>query len=236
MALPPRDPGRVRDRWVWLLLPFMWLVLYVDFIWSPDDVTLGPTVRIFYFHMGSATVAGLAFTVTAVASALYLWRRRPVYDRWAAASAEIGTVFTAIVLASGILWGKAAWGIWWTWDPRLTSTVILWVLFGGYLLLREWSDNPERRARYSAVLALAAYVDVPIDYMTIRWWHSIHPVVITARGINMAPPMIAAMFLSMAALIGVYIVWMIIRLRLARAEALLNRIKAWERANLAEGE
>lgn len=215
----------VRRHWVWLLLPYTILVFYVDFVWSPDDVRLGSSQRIFYFHMGSATVVAIAFTITAVASALYLLRRRPVYDRWAAASAELGTVFTTMVLVTGILWGRVAWGIWWTWDPRLTSTVILWVLFAAYLLLREWSDNPERRAVYSAVLALVAFADVPIDYMAVRWWNSIHPVVITAQGINMAPRMIVAMFLSMGAAIGIFAVWMAIRLRLLRAQETLAELK-----------
>ncbi|MCY0863777.1 MAG: cytochrome c biogenesis protein CcsA [Sulfobacillus sp.] len=223
-----------QDVWVWVLLPVMLAALYLNFVWSPDDAVLGPSQRIFYFHMGSATVAGIAFTITLVASIGYLVTRKPVYDVWAAASAEIGTIFTTMLLISGILWGRAAWGIWWTWDPRLTSTVILWVLFLAYLLIREWSDNRERRARYSAILAIIAYIDVPIDYMTIRWWHSIHPVVITSQGIQMAPRMIVAMFGSMIALSLVYIAWMAIRMRLMRAERGIEDLKnafkiEWER-------
>jgi heme exporter protein C len=211
----------LRRRWHWAVLPYTILTLYVDFLWSPDDVQLGPSQRIFYFHMGAATVVLVAFTVTAVASALYLIRRRPQYDRWAAASAEIGAVFTAMVLVTGVLWGRVAWGIWWTWDPRLTSTVILWVLFVAYLLLREWTDDPERRGVYSAVLALVAFVDVPVDYMAVRWWNSIHPVVITSQGIAMAPRMVVAMFMSMGAALYIYAIWMSIRLRLLRAQEAL---------------
>lgn len=220
---------RVRDRWVWILLPLMIIALYLNFIWSPNDAILGASQRIFYFHMGSATVAGIAYTITFVSSIGYLIRRRPAWDVWAASSAEIGTVFTAMVLISGILWGRAAWGIWWTWDPRLTSTVILWVLFAGYMLLREWTDNPERRAQYAAVLAIVAYLDVPIDYMTIHWWNSIHPIVITTHGIRMAPRMIVAMFWSMIAMVLLFVAWMAVRMRLMRAEsgieALKNRIR-----------
>lgn len=222
----------LRDRWIWVLLPYMVVVLYIDFIWSPDAVQLGSTERIFYFHMGSATVTMIAYTITAIASALYLIKRRRIYDIWAAASAEIGTAFTTMVLVTGTLWGKVAWGVWWTWDPRLTSTVILWVLFGGYLLLREWSDNPERRGVYSAILALIAFVDVPIDYMTIRWWNSIHPVVITTQGIQMAPKMIVAMFVSMAAAILIFIAWMSIRLRLLSVQADLTELKTRVREQL----
>lgn len=214
-----------RDRWVWPLLPVMIAALYLNFIWSPDDIQLGASQRIFYFHMGSATVAGIAFTVTFVASIGYLIKRRLEWDRWAAASAEIGTVFTSMVLISGILWGRAAWGVWWTWDPRLTSTVILWVLFAGYMLLREWTDHPDRRAVYAAVLAIIAFFDVPIDYMAIRWWNSIHPVVITAQGIAMSPRMIVAMFGSMIAFLYLFVVWMAMRLRLLRAEAGVAELK-----------
>lgn len=216
---------RARDWWMWPFLPVMWVALYLDFLWSPDDALLGPSQRIFYFHMGAATVVLVAYTITLVASIGYLVTRRLAWDRWAASAAEIGTVFTAMVLITGILWGRAAWGVWWTWDPRLTTTVILWVLFAGYLLLREWSDNPQRRALYSAVLAILAYVDVPIDYMAVRWWNSIHPVVITSQGVNMAPSMVVAMVVSIVALLYLFGIWMAIRLRLMRAEAGVNELK-----------
>ncbi len=221
---------RVTERWMWVLLPLMGLALYMNFVGSPDDAVLGPSQRIFYFHMGAATVAAVAFTVTAISSLGYLVTRELRYDLWAAASAEVGTIFTSMLLITGVLWGRAAWGVWWTWDPRLTATVILWVLFIGYLMVREWSDSRERRARTAAVLALVAYVDVPIDYMTIRWWKSIHPVVITSHGIHMAPAMIDAMFVSMGALTLVYVAWMQIRLRLLRAEYGLEDVKAVVRA------
>lgn len=170
--------------------------------------------------------------VTFVASIGYLVKRHPRWDIVAAASAEIGTVLTTMILVSGILWGRAAWGVWWTWDPRLTSTLILWVLFVAYLLLRDWTDNPERRAVYSAVLAIVAFFDVPIDYMAVRWWHSIHPVVITSQGINMAPRMIVAMFVSMGAFLYLYAVWMTIRTRLLEAERGLDQVKNQIRSRL----
>lgn len=213
------------DAWYWMLLPIMLLALYMDFIWTPDDRVLGASQRIFYFHMGAALVVAVAFSVTAAASAGYLLTRNLAWDVWAAASAEIGTVFTSMVMLSGTLWGRAAWGVWWTWDPRLTATLILWVLFAGYLLLRESSDNPARRAAYSAVLALVAFADVPVDYMAIRWWHSIHPVVITAHGVNMAPRMADAMVVSMIALAGLFLVWMVIRIRLLHAEMGIAAVK-----------
>ena len=222
-----------RDVWVWILLPLMIVALYLNFLGSPDDRILGASQRIFYFHMATATVAGIALTVTAIASGLYLLTRRLVYDHWAAASAEIGTLFTTMLLVTGVLWGRAAWGVWWTWDPRLTATVILWVLFFAYLLVREWTDSVERRARTSALLALAAYIDVPIDYMTIRWWKSIHPVVITTHGINMAPSMIWAMFGSLVVMVLIYVAWMQLRLRLIVAETGISQMKALLRQHMS---
>ncbi len=210
--------ARFRSWGLALLGAGMVAVLYLIFLGSPDDAVLGPSQRIFYVHMGAAAVAGVAYTITAAASLLYLGTRRLSFDQWAAASAEIGTAFTTMLLVSGVLWGRAAWGIWWTWDPRLTATVILWVLFMGYLMVRQWTDGRERRARVASVLALAAYVAVPIDYMTIRWWKSIHPVVMTSHGFNMAPSMVVAMFAAMAGMLLLFAAWMHIRLALMRVE------------------
>ena len=221
-----------RDWWIWTVLPVMVVALYFDFVGSPNDVTLGASARILYFHIGSATVAGIAFTITAVASIGYLIQRTLTWDIWAAASAEIGLVFTTMILVSGTIWGRIAWGAWWTWDPRLTATLILWVIFAAYLLLREWSDNRARRATVSAIIALSAYIDVPIDYMTIRWWRSIHPVIFTNQGINMPVSMQIPMFISMGAMTLVFIVWMAVRMRLMRAELGVGDLKNGIRARI----
>ncbi len=220
------------DWWIWTVLPIMVGALYFDFVGSPNDAILGASERILYFHIGSAAVAGIAFTITAIASIGYLVQRRLAWDIWAAASAEIGLVFTTMVLISGTIWGRIAWGAWWTWDPRLTATLILWVLFAAYLLLREWSDNRARRAVVSAVIALIAYIDVPMDYMTIRWWRSIHPVIFTNQGINMPMSMQIPMFISMGAMTLVFMVWMAVRMRLMRAELGLSDLKNGIRARI----
>lgn len=196
----------------------MVVALWMDLQGAPDDAVLGASQRIFYIHMGAAVAAAVAFTVTLVASIGFLLSKNLRYDVFAAASAELGTLFTSMVLLTGILWGRVAWGVWWTWDPRITATALLWMLFSGYLLWRESLDDWERRARVSAVVAIVAYLDVPLDYMTIRWWRSIHPVVLTIRGIHMAPSMVWAMALSEIAMLGVYVVWMRIRVTLFTCE------------------
>lgn len=213
-------------RWTFWLAGILTLVAgYCDFWASPDDVLLGASQRIFYIHMGAATAVALAFTVTAGASVLYLATRQIRFDWIAVCSAEIGMVFTSMLLMTGMLWGRVVWGVWWTWDPRLTATLILWVLFMGYLILRDNWSTPERRARISAVLALVFYADVPLDYMTIRWWKSIHPIVITSHGIAMAPAMAIAMAVSAAAMVALYAAWMDLRLELRATEDQLEAVK-----------
>lgn len=150
----------------------VWLGLWV----TPPDQFMGNLVRLLYVHPPAAWVAFLAFGVSSLASLLYLWPRTRslAYDRLAGASAEVGVVFTAITLVSGSIWGRPTWGAWWTWDPLLTTTALLFVLYLGYLAIRRVPGDPETRARRSAVAALVAFVDVPIVYGSVSWWRSLH--------------------------------------------------------------
>ena len=153
-------------------------------IWvTPPDEVMGDLVRLLYVHPSLAWVAYLAFGVTALAAVLYLWpRTRSLFwDRLGASSAEIGVVFCALTLVTGSIWGRPTWGVWWTWDARLTSTALLLALFAGYLALRRVSVDPEARARRSAVAALIAFADVPIVHMSVIWWRTLHqpPTVLT---------------------------------------------------------
>ncbi len=118
----------------------------------------------------------IAFTIVCAASLLYLWRRDERWDLFAAATAETGVVLTALTLALGSIWARPTWGVWWTWDPRLTTTAILLVIYAGYLALRAFTDDAERRARWSAAVGVLAFLNVPIVYMSVRWWRSIHQV------------------------------------------------------------
>ena len=149
-----------------------WLGLWV----TPPSTNMGQAVRLLYLHPPVAWVAYLAFGVTAAASLLYLWgrTRSRVWDRLAAASAEIGVVFCALTLVSGSIWGKTTWGVWWTWDARLTSTALLLVLYLGYLALRRVPSDPGARARRCAVAAILAFADVPISYLSVYWWRTLH--------------------------------------------------------------
>lgn len=150
----------------------VWLGLWV----TPRDEVMGNLVRLVYLHPGVAWCAFMAFGITALASALYLWpRTRDLrWDRLAGASAEVGVVFTGLTLASGSLWGRPTWGVYWTWDPLLTTTAILFLLYLGYLTLRKASAEPNARAKRSSVAALIAVVDVPIVHFSVLWWRSLH--------------------------------------------------------------
>lgn len=148
---------------------------YAIFFVAPEEATMGQIQRIFYFHVASAWTAFLCFAVTFVANIAYLARRAPKWDWLGVSSAEVGLAFTTVVLITGPIWAKPVWGIWWTWDARLTSTFVLWLLYVGYLLLRTLVDEPGRRAVVSSAYGIFAFLDVPIVYMSIRWWRTQHP-------------------------------------------------------------
>jgi heme exporter protein C len=164
--------------------------IWAIFAYAPTDALQGVVQRIFYFHVPMAWDAYLAFFIVFVASVVYLWRRDERWDWVARAAAEIGTVFTTLVLITGSLWGKPIWGTWWTWDARLTTTLILWFIYVGYLMLRSYTGRTPSGARMAAVLGIVGFVDVPIDYLSVTWWRTIHPaaVYIIDNGQAQLPP------------------------------------------------
>ena len=156
----------------------MVLALYLVFLWAPTDVRLGVVQKIFYFHVASAWNAFLAFFVVFIMSIFYLSKRRRIFDIIAEVSAEVGLVFTTIVLVTGSIWGRSSWNVWWSWEPRLTTSLILWFIYAGYLMIRNSVDSWEKRAKLCSVFGIIGFVDVPIVFMSIRWWQSrLHPVV-----------------------------------------------------------
>ncbi|UCG39225.1 MAG: cytochrome c biogenesis protein CcsA [bacterium] len=164
---------------------------------APTERTMGDVQRIFYFHLGSAAAAFASFTFVLVVSLLFILTRSPRFDDLAVAAAEVGVLFCTFVLVTGPLWARPVWGKWWVWDPRLTTTLVLWFLYVGYLVLRS-SVHGYRGAMAAAVFAVLAYVDVPIVYFSVRWWRGIHPIVLR-RGGGMDPAMIPPLITSVAA-------------------------------------
>ncbi len=150
----------------------VWLGLWV----TPPDAFQHNLVRLLYIHPPIAWVTYLALGVTALASALYLWprTRSAFWDRLAGASAEIGVVFGALTLITGSIWGRPTWGVWWTWDARLTSTALLELLYIGYLALRQVPGSMPGRGKRSAIAALIAFADVPVDHFSVLWWRTLH--------------------------------------------------------------
>ena len=165
-------------------------VLYLIFIWVPTEKNLGISQRIFYFHVSMAWVGFLAFFWVLVGSVGYLWKRSQKMDRLAYSSAEIGVVFTTLMLITGVLWAKPSWGVWWTWDPKLTTSLILWLIYVAYLMLRAYSPRGDQGARFAAVLGIIGFVDVPIIYLSVVWWRTVHPNVVgTAATGSLDPSM-----------------------------------------------
>jgi heme exporter protein C len=140
----------------------------------PADAAQGDVQRIMYIHVPSAWLAYLAFFVTLVAGLLYLRRDDLRYDRVAATSAEIGLLLTGLTIATGAIWGKATWGKWWDWDPRLTTTAILFVVYAGYLLLRQSIVDRRRRARLAAIFGIVGFLNVPVVHFSVIWWRGLH--------------------------------------------------------------
>lgn len=155
-------------------LALLGLGAHLALTWSPPDVEQHDAMRIMYVHVPSVWVAYLGLFLVLVSSAMYLWKRDLRWDRLAVASAEVAVLFTALTLAVGSIWARPIWGVWWTWDPRVTTTAILFVIYVGYLMLRSLQSNPETRARQSAVIGIVGFVDIPVVHMSVTWWRSLH--------------------------------------------------------------
>ncbi len=167
----------------------MVVALWLIFIYTPVELVQGAVQKVFYIHLASIWNAYLGFFIVFVASILYLRRASARTDRIARAWAEIGVVFTTITLISGAIWAKPIWGTYWTWDPRLTSTLVLWLIYVVYLMLPGLIGDPERGRRYAAIVGIIGFIDVPIVHMSVRWWRTLHPDPIVATVEGPALPM-----------------------------------------------
>jgi heme exporter protein C len=201
--------------WSEKILPSFSLVamlaaLWFAFLYAPTEKTMGDVQRIFYFHVASWWVAFIAFTVTFAASIGYLWKGRPRFDQVALSSAEIGVLFTTIGLVTGPIWAKPVWGIWWTWDARLTTALVLWLMYVGYLMLRRYVPGEEKRATLSAVVAILAFVDVPVVFLAIRIWRTQHPepVILGGDSSGLDPRMFQSLMVALVAFLFLYL-WLL---------------------------
>ncbi len=174
--------------------------------------------RIFYFHVPLAWVAFLAFFIVFLASILYLRTAQPQYDSIALSAAEVGVVFTTLVLVTGSIWARPVWGTWWSWDARLTTTLVLWFIYMGYLMLRSYISDERRAARFSAVVGIVGFLDVPIVYQSVVWWRTLHPgpTVFAEGGIALPPEMRWVFGLCMLAFTVLAVYLWLTRLEVAR--------------------
>jgi heme exporter protein C len=188
-------------------IPTIALGLYLGLVWAPPDVMMGNVQRIMYVHFPSWIATALAYVTAFVCSLLYLVRRRETFDYLAQAGVEVGVLFNTTGLITGSIWGRPTWGVWWTWDPRLTTTAIMLIIFVGYLLVRAFLDDPDARARVGALVAIMGFVTLPIVYFSVRWWRTLHqpqsspstvdrPMVLTLRVMMIAFALIASYLMS----------------------------------------
>ncbi|MFQ5817688.1 MAG: cytochrome c biogenesis protein CcsA [Terriglobia bacterium] len=212
--------------WVVALVLVVW-AWYVVFLHVPEERTMGDIQRIFYLHLSSAFVSFLSFFVVFIASIAYLATRRVVWDWVAVSAAEMGIIFVAAVLISGPIWAKPVWGTWWTWDARLTTTLILFLIYLAYLLLRYYTLETTRQATLAAVFAIIGFVDVPIVYMATRWWRTQHPqpVILGGEGSGLEPRMWYGLLVAFAAMLIVGALLFLQRYRLEESRHELDELR-----------
>jgi heme exporter protein C len=191
-----------------VILTFLGMILslYLALIYAPTEAVMGHIQRIFYFHMGAVWVATIAFTVVFIASIQYLRKESRFWDILALSSAEIGVLFTTLTIITGSIWAKPIWGTWWTWDPQLTTTFILWILYIAYLMLRSATGSNLKKAKFAAVFGIIAFIDLPLVYLSVRLMRGISPVVFGGRGGGIAPQMMVALVVCLIAFTLLYIV------------------------------
>ncbi len=174
-------------------------------VFAPPEVTLGERIRIFFQHTAPALVGYAAFGTTLVGSIVYLWKQDIRYDILAASSTKIGLVFTTIALLSGMIWANATWGVYWNWDPRQTTTLILWIVYACIIAYRASVSDREVRAQYGSIFGIISFPAVILSYISIHVWNTLHPIVITFGGLQMAPQHGITLMFSLFAIALIYI-------------------------------
>ena len=190
-----------------ILFVLIALTAYLAFHYAPVEKSMGIIQKIFYLHLPSALSSFVAFAVCFYANLMYVFKRQPKWDWLGVSAAEVGLAFISVVLVTGPIWAHPVWGIWWTWDARLTLTFVLWLLYISYLLLRSMLEEPDKRALFSALFGIFAFLDVPLVYFSIRWWRTQHPqpVILGGPGSGLDPRMRVSYLLVWAAFTGLLI-------------------------------
>src|SRR5579885_1597133 len=209
-----------------ITLPGMAAAIWMAFFYAPTYAIQGEPQRIFYFHVPVAWVGMLAFVVMAVAGIFYLKNKDERWDWIARAAAEVGTVFISLALITGSIWGRTTWGTWWTWDARLTTTLILWFVYVGYLMLRSYMGRTPASARAGAVMSIICVIDVPIIYESVNWWRTLHPTAEVGTPGALPFSVVLTLLVSLTAFTLLYAVLMIQAYQLQRTQTLAQRLRA----------
>ncbi len=230
-----------RSPWPWLLLVTVVLLLvdgYLIFMVAPTDLVLGHIQRIFYVHVPISILSFVGFFVCAIGGIVYLIRRSEVWDRLAHSAAEVGVVFVTLALVTGVIWARPVWGVWWTWEPRLTTTLVLWLIYVAYLMIRHYAPTPQQGRSWSAVVGIIGFVDVPIVYYSVQWWRSIHPVQVIgpeAAVDAVEPIMERILMFSFVAILALFVYLLVERMALRGAEDRLAALRRQQSIAALEG-
>ena len=214
-SMLPRSPF-----WPWIAMGIAGVVTLVASFLAPADAVQEELSRILYVHVPAAWLAYVSFGVTMLASAMYLWKKHLRWDRIAASSAEVGVLFTGMTLVIGMIWGKSTWGVWWTWDARLTLTAIMFFVYLGYLALRRTTDDLVARAKRSAILGVLAVVQLPLVHFSVVWWRGLHqtPSLLKPASVDMDTPMVVTLLVAVVMFSVMYAAMMVKLVELARLE------------------
>ncbi|MEY2431460.1 MAG: heme exporter protein [Acidimicrobiaceae bacterium] len=201
-----------------LTLAGMAAVLIMGLVVTPPDAIQGDAARLIYLHVPVAIAMNIGFGLTALGSAMWIWKKSRWWDTLAASAAEVGVVFTGLTLLTGMIWGRPTWGVYWTWDARLTTFTLLFLMYLGYLVVRRLPADIEARNRRSAFVALLAFIDVPIVYFSVSWWRSLHQTATLSLNTTISGSMLFTLFLSMVTFIGCFSWLLLHRFRVAWLE------------------
>ncbi len=198
--------------------------LYLVFAYVPTEETMGIVQRIFYLMVPMGWLSLLSFLIVFIGSILYLVKRESKWDILASCSAEIGIVFTTLALIVGAIWAKPIWGVWWTWEPRLTATIVLWLIYAAYLLVRSYTAEEQKGARFAAVVGIVGFIDIPIIALATTLWKGVHPGPLIFQG-GLAPPMLLTLQVSIVAFTVLYVVLLMQRVSAKNDEIEIKRLK-----------
>ncbi len=213
-----------RDILLWLSLALMVAALYLVFVYVPTEKEMGIVQRIFYLMVPMGWLAMLSFFIVFIGSIFYLVKRESKWDILARSSAEIGIVFTTLALITGAIWAKPIWGVWWSWEPRLTATLVLWLIYLAYLMVRSFATEESQGARFAAVVGIIGFVDLPIIALATTLWRGMHPGAIIFQG-GLAPSMLLTLLVSIIAFTALYLLLLIQKVSMKNDEIEIKRLK-----------